>query len=87
MKSPYLGSGALVRAVCAVLDPVAEAGHENTARCQGSCARSADIAGPYSADLGADGRSLWACWLQRLSGQLLTEGEGGWDWGFRHLQF
>lgn len=70
--------GPLVRAVRAVLDPVAEAGHENTQL----GAKAVVLVRLTSLGLtlrtwGQTERSVWACWLQRLSGQLLTEGGTG----------
>lgn len=70
--------GPLVRAVRAVLDPVAEAGHEDTQL----GAKAVVLVRLTSLGLtlrtwGQTGRSVWACWLQRLAGQLLTGGAAG----------
>lgn len=70
--------GPLVRAVGAVLDPVAEAGHEDTQL----GAKAVVLVRLTSLGLtlwtwGQTERSVWACWLQRLAGQLLTGGEAG----------
>lgn len=70
--------GPLVRAVRAVLDPVAEAGHEDTQL--GAKAVVLVRLTPLGLTLrtwGQTGRSVWACWLQRLAGQLLTGGAAG----------
>lgn len=70
--------GPLVRAVCAVLDPVAEAGHEDTQL----GAKAVVLVRLTSLGLtlrtwGQTESSVWACWLQRLAGQRLTRGEAG----------